>query len=77
MVGAFDTRLGRTNLPPGEEGEAGEAHFFNCQVTWCRDGRSFGHIVCLCVKDQPSEIPQLIMSEGRLIDQFTNWQPED
>lgn len=51
--------------------------FFNCQVTWCRDRRSFGHIVCLCVKDQPSEIPDLIMREGRLIDQFTNWQPQD
>lgn len=51
--------------------------FFNCQVTWCRDRRSFGHIVCLCVRDQPSEIPHLIMRKERLIDQFTNWQPQD
>lgn len=51
--------------------------FFNCQVTWRRDRRSFGHIVRLCVKDWPSEIPHLIMRKGRLIDQFTNWQPQD
>lgn len=30
-------------------GKSGGADF-NCQVTRCRDGGSFGHIVCLCMK---------------------------
>lgn len=69
-------RLGRTNLPPGEERETGGGGF-NCQVSWCRDRRSFGRIVCLCAEGQPSETPHLIKRKPRLIDKFSNWRPED
>lgn len=78
MLGPFDKRLGCTNLPPGEGRETGgSGGWFNCQVTWCRDRRSFGRIVCLCMEGQPSEIPHLIKRKPRLIDKFSNWRPED
>lgn len=55
----------------------GGGAFFNCQVTWCRDRRSFGRIVCLCAGGRPSETPHLIKRKPRLIDKFSNWRPED
>lgn len=75
-LGPFDTTPGCTNLPPGEERETGGGGF-NCQVTWCRDRRSFGRIFCLCAEGQPSEIPHLIKRKPRLIDKFSNWRPAD
>lgn len=50
-LGPFDTRPGRTNLPPGEErgNWRGRGAFFNCQVTRC-GGQTilWAHCLPLC-----------------------------
>ncbi len=58
-------------------GEVWGCPFLIGGLTWYHDATSFGHFVCLCAGLQPQEIPRLIKGEERLIDQFTNFQPQD